>query len=446
MLKDTEIKNLKFKELEYQELVYPNLYIVVHPKTKTNPKGRKTWLGRAKHNKKQHQKTFGDYYQNPNILGHVSFAKAVAEAIDFKAEVALGLKKKEKDQKVLLSAYPAKYAYYKGRDVGESEMVRVRTDVDRFIKIIKSDREPHEYSKKDVNAYIMARLKTIEKKKGTLIKTGTVERELNSIRGSINLVNEQEEIDHPHRFNKPNIPKKGKDRKKKSNFSFEQLETLRTLFADTNRKTELIAGLQVDTGLRIGEVVGLAVEDIVVIDKKIAFVVIRENTLEREETVTNTSIKTPSSERFVPLVGISLECAKTLKKMCERSLNPERKWVFPSYLKPKKSMAKANKGEILKDDKGKVIMEFKGDYASKAVNERLKAILGEESPTSHSFRHTIQTRLRNVECPEWMRDELGGWAKTTSERYGTPTDIEIKTNYLKKSISVKLDSALDSLI
>jgi len=57
-----------------------------------------------------------------------------------------------------------------------------------------------------------------------------------------------------------------------------------------------------------------------------------------------------------------------------------------------------------------------------------------EAPTSHSFRHTFISRLRNVECPKDIRDELGGWASSVSDKYGSPADIRIKQAYLLKGI------------
>jgi len=44
--------------------------------------------------------------------------------------------------------------------------------------------------------------------------------------------------------------------------------------------------------------------------------------------------------------------------------------------------------------KGKV----KNDVASNALNKRLCTIIVERK-TMHSFGHTMQTRLRDVECP-----------------------------------------------
>jgi integrase len=76
----------------------------------------------------------------------------------------------------------------------------------------------------------------------------------------------------------------------------------------------------------------------------------------------------------------------------------------------------------------------KNTSASAAVNKRIRAVLGQGAPTCHSFRHSFNSRLRNVECPKDIRDELGGWASSVSDRYGSPADIKIKQRYLLQSI------------
>ncbi|MDC0139143.1 integrase, partial [Planktomarina temperata] len=46
--------------------------------------------------------------------------------------------------------------------------------------------------------------------------------------------------------------------------------------------------------------------------------------------------------------------------------------------------------------------------ASAALNKWLKAKIGPEY-TIHSFRHSIRDRLRAVECPSDVIDQIGGW-------------------------------------
>ena len=79
----------------------------------------------------------------------------------------------------------------------------------------------------------------------------------------------------------------------------------------------------------------------------------------------------------------------------------------------------------------------KNTSAANAVNKRLRSILGEDTPTGHSFRHVMQTRLREVGCPDHIRDELGGWSKSVSQSYGSTADLQNKTKFLSESIYVR---------
>ena len=46
--------------------------------------------------------------------------------------------------------------------------------------------------------------------------------------------------------------------------------------------------------------------------------------------------------------------------------------------------------------------------ASAALNKWLKGKIGQEY-TIHSFRHSMRDRLRAVECPSDVIDQIGGW-------------------------------------
>ena len=84
-------------------------------------------------------------------------------------------------------------------------------------------------------------------------------------------------------------------------------------------------------------------------------------------------LKTKNSTRFIPLAGGALDAAMmALAKV-------KNKWLVPRYI-----------DQI----KGKV----KNDVASNALNKRLCTIIVERK-TMHSFGHTMQTRLRDIECP-----------------------------------------------
>ena len=95
-------------------------------------------------------------------------------------------------------------------------------------------------------------------------------------------------------------------------------------------------------------------------------------------------LKTKSSHRKVPLVGASLWAAK---RVAHNSHNP---YSFPRY----------NDGELAN-----------ANSASAALNKWLKPMVSEGSVV-HSFRHSMRDRLRAVECPKEIIDQIGGWSSS----------------------------------
>ena len=139
-----------------------------------------------------------------------------------------------------------------------------------------------------------------------------------------------------------------------------------------DEKRWLIA-LIADTGMRLAEGAGLLRSDFIEQDG-ILCVNIRPHPWR--------SLKTASSERIVPLVG-------SAKWAAERILAQpaDSKFAFPNY----------NDGQ-----------RTNANSASAALNKWLKKKIGREY-TVHSFRHSMRDRLRAVECPSDVIDQIGGW-------------------------------------
>lgn len=291
-----------------------------------------------------------------------------------------------------LSDYLQPYADLKGLDKKSKPFKDAARVINQFTDKY-GDRPPHKYSRLEVNEFITFRLYSG-------VSTGTVERNFNVLNAMINKVNIEYEIDEVHRFSKPNIPKKGEDKKERKDFTEEHLQELRSKLTDSSTDVDCLIKIMLDTGMRVSEVVGLASQD-VHLEGEYPYISLQKNPLRR--------LKTKNSERLIPLVGLALEALE--------SLNLDTPWVFTRYLNNEKD-------------------GFKSTGASNAANNRIRRLLGIKTggPTSHSFRHTMQTRLRNVECPEDIRQEILGWRSGISERYGSPTDLKIKSEYMLKSL------------
>jgi len=139
-----------------------------------------------------------------------------------------------------------------------------------------------------------------------------------------------------------------------------------------DEKRWLIA-LIADTGIRLGEGAGLLRSDFVEKDG-ILCVNIRPHPWR--------SLKTLSSERLLPLVGSSKWAAERILAQ-----STESRFAFPNYNDGKRTNANS---------------------ASAALNKWLKSKIG-GGYTIHSFRHSMRDRLRAVECPSEIIDQIGGW-------------------------------------
>jgi len=139
-----------------------------------------------------------------------------------------------------------------------------------------------------------------------------------------------------------------------------------------DEKRWLIA-LIADTGMRLAEGAGLLRSDFIEQDG-ILCVNIRPHPWR--------SLKTASSARVIPVVGSS-------KWALERILAQpaDSQFAFPSY----------NDGE-----------RTNANSASATLNKWLKNKIG-QGHTIHSFRHSMRDRLRAVECPSDVIDQIGGW-------------------------------------
>ena len=139
-----------------------------------------------------------------------------------------------------------------------------------------------------------------------------------------------------------------------------------------DEKRWLIA-LIADTGMRLAEGAGLLKSDFIEHDG-ILCVNIRPHPWR--------SLKTASSERIIPLVGSSKWAAERILEQVDGS-----QFAFPNY----------NDGQ-----------RTNANSASAALNKWLKIKIG-PAYTIHGFRHSMRDRLRAVECPSDVIDQIGGW-------------------------------------
>ena len=72
------------------------------------------------------------------------------------------------------------------------------------------------------------------------------------------------------------------------------------------------------------------------------------------------------------------------------------------------------------------------DYASNTLNKWLKKQVP-DGCVIHSFRHSMRDRLRAVQCPSDMIDQIGGWTTTgAGQGYGRSYSLEILFKWMLK--------------
>jgi integrase len=108
-----------------------------------------------------------------------------------------------------------------------------------------------------------------------------------------------------------------------------------------------------------------------------------------------------------PLVGATLWGLKRAVRSSDGGL------LFPRYCKPEGN---------------------KANYASSALNKWLRSYVP-EGCVVHSFRHSMRDRLRAVQCPSDIIDQIGGWQTAgVGQGYGRGYDLDILGSWLGRAV------------
>lgn len=249
-----------------------------------------------------------------------------------------------------------------------------------------------EVSRADVNAYrdyVLA--------KGN--KTTTVRRQINVIRAVFSVVIREKELSKHNPFEAVRIAGLGDDSIGRKPFTSAQLSTIKKAIVEADDDMRWIIGLQSDTGIRLAEAVGLALEDIK-LDDPVPHLVIKPHPWRK--------LKTKNSERKVPLVGTSLWAAQRV-------------------------MATARPGQVLAFTRYATMTANKADAASSALNNWMDS---KGVPrTTHEFRHTLRDRLRAVNATKDVMDSIGGWSsQSIGDGYGEGYALRLMHEWLLKVV------------
>lgn len=249
------------------------------------------------------------------------------------------------------------------------------------------------YTREDAKAFVNSL-----RSKGN--STATIRRRLDCISAVLNYGFSELEIEKRNPFSRLIIKNEGQDRKKRGTFTKEQLQQGYEEALASKSPIRLLMPMLGETGCRLGEIVGLRVDDI---DLEQEVIHIRPNPMRR--------LKTTGSERSLPLMGYGLEAMRAALRQSGDG------WFYPRYI----------------HDDG-----CRATHASNALSKWLKARF--DGLTAHSLRHTMRDRLREVEAPLELIDQIGGWSSIggVGSKYGQGYKLE-QLRYWIEAVAVDCD-------
>jgi integrase len=232
-----------------------------------------------------------------------------------------------------------------------------------------------------------------------LIKKGlsnsSLQRVFSGIKAVINFVTLEHGLECQNAFAKVYLPS-NTDAKKRHAVTPSNMAKIKAECLSLDDDIRWLVAIIFDSGMRLSEAAGLMLADLC-LDEEVPYIDLKQHPHRR--------LKTASSERKIPLVGMSLWAAKRLKQ------HSTGLYCFPRYTNPERCNSNS---------------------ASAAINKWIKTV-GGSNDVVHGLRHSFRDRLRAVEAPTDMIDQLGGWSlKSVGQCYGDGYDLELLISCLTK--------------
>ncbi|MDA9023354.1 tyrosine-type recombinase/integrase [Alphaproteobacteria bacterium] len=281
------------------------------------------------------------------------------------------------------------YLRLKGVNKGKVFRRGAERNIQSVVDVL-SDRALDEYSSSDAAAYRDYLLK-----RG--LTTNSVKRNFATIRSVINLAIQEHGLECRNAFSKVYLPDLD-DAKKRKPIPIENIKEIQQECMSIDDEARWLVALISDTGMRLSEAAGLHIDDIK-LDCEIPHIDLKPHAWR--------GLKTRGSQRQIPLVGASLWAAKRVK-----AANTTSPYAFPRYTSAKGTNANS---------------------ASAAINKWLRPRVP-EGCVIHSFRHSLRDRLRAVQCPSDMIDQIGGWTTAgVGQSYGEGYGLDVIKRWMHKT-------------
>ena len=227
------------------------------------------------------------------------------------------------------------------------------------------------------------------------MSNSTVKRVFSSVKAIINLTINEYGLNITNPFSRVYLP--SIDGEIRESVSLEDIKLIQSVSKKEDDELRWLLLLLSDSGMRLSEALGLSKDDIN-LNNPIPYIRLIPHPWRR--------LKTKDSERCIPLT-------KESEWACMRILehNKGSLFAFPRYTSSKGCNANS---------------------ASAALNKWLKGKLSKPY-VIHGFRHSFRDRLRAIECPSEIIDQLGGWSlKSVGQGYGKGYELSVLSKWMNK--------------
>ena len=293
------------------------------------------------------------------------------------------------DPAILLSEAAECYGRLRGEQKGATFHQGITRSIGYLIAV-SGDKEITKYERRDAN---LLRDYLIDKG----LAGPSIARTLGIIRAIFNFTISEHALKMDNPFQRVQFDRT-RGSKTRETIPTETISFIQSLCHQENDEARWILALISDTGLRLAEAAGLLLDDLV-LSHEYPHVIVQIRPWR--------SLKTKSSARTVPMVGSSLWAAQQIM-----ATNSKSKFAFPRYNEGKDFTAT--------------------NSASAALNKWLKARTS-TAYTIHGFRHAMRDRLRAVECPSDIIDQIGGWhTEGVGSQYGNGYSLEITHRWMSR--------------
>ena len=227
------------------------------------------------------------------------------------------------------------------------------------------------------------------------MSNSTLKRVFSSVKAIINLTINEYGLDITNPFSKAYLP--SIENEIRESIPLEDIRVIQTKSKKEDDELRWLLLLLSDSGMRLSEALGLSKDDII-LNTNLPHVKLIPHKWRR--------LKTRNSERCIPLIGASLWAAKKILEHQNNSI-----YAFPRYT----SVDNCN-----------------ANSASAALNKWLKSKLINDFVV-HGFRHSFRDRLRAIECPSEIIDQLGGWSlRSIGQGYGKGYELSVLSKWMKQ--------------